>query len=161
MMVFSNVDVNKVFFVFSPVRVFGTRYIGAHPGPWDGPRAPGHHTITVCFTSGNQRRWIDVSVRHPAAGTDADRTRAARKPGEASRRAERTKHERYPGEELTAFVVELPARLGGEAREWLKQQVRQLPPDTWTHELTRAYKTVSCTVQSWMARQLRKASGLK
>ena len=72
----------------------------------------------VCLcVRGNQRRWIDVSVRHPAAGTDADRTRAARKPGEASRRAERTKHERCPVEELTAFGVELPGRRGGEARE--------------------------------------------
>ena len=58
-------------------------------------------------------------------------------------------------------MVELPGRLGGEAREWLKLQVRQLPADTWTHELTRAYKTVSCTVQSFMARQLRAASGLR
>ena len=88
-------------------------------------------------------------------------TRAARKPGEAARRAERTKHERYPGEALTAFAVELPGRLGAEAREWLKQQVRQLPSDTWTQELNRAYKVLSCSLQTWMARQLRASSGLK
>ena len=109
----------------------------------------------------NSRRWIDVSVRHPAAGTDADRARAARKPGEAARRADRTKHETYPGEQLTAFAVELPGRLGAEAKAWLKQQVRRLPADTQTHELNRAYKAVRCSVQSWMARQLRAASGLK
>ena len=136
---------------------------------WDRPRQRAtasedpleRAVLDIEYTGGNQRRWIDVSVRHPAAGTDADRTRAARRAGEAARRAERSKHERYPGEELTAFVVELPGRLGSEAREWLKQQVRQLPSDTWTHELTRAYKTVSCSVQSFMARQLRAASGLK
>ena len=117
--------------------------------------------LDVEYTAASERRWIDVSVRHPAAGTEADATRAARKPGEAARRAERTKHERYPGEHLKAFIVELPGRLGGEAREWLKQQVRHLPPDNWTRELNRAYKVVSCSVQSWMARQLRSASGLR
>ena len=117
--------------------------------------------LDIEYTTGNERRWIDVSLRHPAAGTDADRTRAARKAGEAARRAERTKHDRYPGEALTAFAVELPGRLGGEAREWLKQQVRQLPQDTWTHELNRAYKALSCSLQSWVARQLRASSGLR
>ena len=136
---------------------------------WDRPRRrprPGDDpleraVLDIEYTTGNERRWIDVSVRHPAAGTEADRTRAARKPGEAARRAERTKHERYPGEALTAFAVELPGRLGAEAREWLKQQVRQLPSDTWTQELNRAYKVLSCSLQTWMARQLRASSGLK
>jgi len=136
---------------------------------WDRPRQrprPGEDPLEraildIEYTDGNERRWIDVSVRHPAAGTDADRARAARKPGEAARRAERTKHERYPGEQLTAFAVELPGRLGAEAKAWLKQQVRRLPSDTQTHELNRAYKALSCSVQSWMARQLRAASGLK
>ena len=136
---------------------------------WDRPRRrpragedPVERAILdIEYTDGNERRWLDVTVRHPAAGTDADRTRAARKPGEAARRAERAKHERYPGPELTAFAVELPGRLGSEAREWLKQQVRQLPLDTQTHELTRAYKALSCSLQSWVARQLRASSGLK
>ena len=41
------------------------------------------------------------------AASAADAAAAARKPGEAGRRAEREKHERYPGPQLTAFVVEL------------------------------------------------------
>ena len=117
--------------------------------------------LDIEYTEQNERRWIDVTVRHPAAGTAADCARAGRKPGEAARRAERGKHERYPGSQLTAFAVELPGRLGGEARQWLKHQVQQLPEDTWTHELNRAYKVLSCTVQSFAARQLRKASGLR
>ena len=136
---------------------------------WDRPRQaprPGEDPLEraildIEYTDGNERRWLDVTVRHPAAGTTADQTRAARKPGEAARRAERAKHERYPGHQLTAFAVELPGRLGSEAREWLKQQVRNLPPDTWTHELTRAYKALSCTLQTWVARQLRASSGLR
>ena len=135
---------------------------------WDRPRRnlqPGDDpleraVLDIEFTEANERRWIDVTARSPAAGELADRRRAARKPGEAARRAERHKHERYPGEQLTALVVELPGRLGGEARQWLKQMVRtHLPEDRWTHELGRAYKVLSCTVQSQLARQLRSAAG--
>ena len=116
--------------------------------------------LDVEYTDTNERRWIDVTARNPAAGEPADRQRAARRPGEAARRAERKKHDRYPGEQLTALVVELPGRLGGEARLWLKQMVRaHLPEDRWTHELSRAYKVLSCTVQSQLARQLRSAAG--
>ena len=136
---------------------------------WDRPRRnPRPHedpleraVLDIEYTDGAQRRWIDVTTRHPAAGTDADARAAARKAGEASRRAERAKHERYPGPQLTAFVVELPGRLGGEARLWLKQQVQKLPRDLWTTELNRAYKVISCTMQSQVALQLRSAAGLR
>jgi len=118
--------------------------------------------LDVEYADDTERKWLDVTTRHPAAGTAADAAAAARKAGAASRRAERAKHERYPGQQLTAFVVELPGRLGGEARQWLRQQVvRALPQDLWTAELNRAYKVVSCTVQSQLALQLRSASGLK
>ena len=109
----------------------------------------------------NQRRWVDVSVRHPAAGSAPDVARAARRAGEAARRGERAKHERYPGPALTAFIVELPGQLGGEARQWLMEQVQRLPEDLWVTELAHAYKAISCAVQSQMARQLRAAAGLK
>ena len=117
--------------------------------------------LDIEYTHGGERRWVDVTTRHPAAGTAADAAAAARKPGEAGRRAEREKHERYPGPQLTAFVVELAGRLGGEARLWLRQQVLELPADLRTAELARAYKVVSCTVQSQVALQLRRASGLR
>ena len=58
-------------------------------------------------------------------------------------------------------MVELAGRLGGEARLWLRRQTLDLPKDLRTAELTRAYKVISCTVQSQLALQLRKASGLK
>jgi len=136
---------------------------------WDRPRRnPGRADdpleralLDIEFTEQSERRWIDVSVRHPAAGTAADRARAARKPGEAARRGEKDKHERYPGPQLTAFVVELPGRLGGEARQFLKDQVQRLPADQWTYELSRAYRVISCTVQSYCARQLRAGSGIR
>ena len=112
------------------------------------------------YTDDDGRRWLDVSVRHPAAG-DANTVKvAARRAGESSRRGEREKHERYPGPRLTPFVVETPGRLGAEARLWLLTQVRALPKDEQSGELLRAYKAVSCAVQSEAALQLRRAAGL-
>ena len=86
---------------------------------------------------------------------------ASRKPGEVSRRAERTKHERYPGPELVPFAVEVGGRLGTEARAFLLNETRLLPRDMQTRELQRAYRVVSCALQVEVARQLRKAAGLK
>ena len=105
--------------------------------------------------------WVDVTVRHPAAGDDAAVRAAARRTGEASRRAEREKHSRYPGDRLTAFAVEIGGRLGAEAREWLLAHVRELPEDAQPRELARAYQVISCAVQRRRALQLRRAAGLR
>ena len=119
-----------------------------------------HAVLDIEFTDSNGRCWIDVSARHPAAG-DASALRAAsHKDGEATRRAERAKHERYPGPQLVPFVVETPGRIGAEARFWLLSQVRALPDDIQSAELARAYKMISCAVQSDIAKQLRRAAGL-
>ena len=104
---------------------------------------------------------IYVTVRQPAAGPDSFTRTAAKKDGEASRRAEREKHERYPGPQLTPFAVETPGRIGAEARFWLLAQVRELPTDMQDYELNRAYRAISCAVQSECAKQLRKAACLK
>ena len=93
---------------------------------WDRPnRRPGREEETeravldIEYTDDEGRRWLDVTVRHPAAGDDSALRWAARKDGEATRRAERGKHERYPGPRLTPFAVETPGRIGAEARGWL------------------------------------------
>ena len=117
--------------------------------------------LDVEYTEQNERRWIDVSIRHAAAGDAADVARAARRKGEAARRGERCKHDRYPGNTLTAFVVEAHGRLGGEARQWIRRMVSALPDDEQSREQTRAYQAVSCTLQTYLARQLRKAAGLR
>jgi len=109
----------------------------------------------------DSRRWIDVSVRLAAPGNAGEVDAAARRAGEAARKGERDKHVRYHGEQLTAFVVECGGRLGGEARQWLRRHVDDLPRDMQTTESVRAYKVISCAVQSRIARQLRVASGLK
>ncbi len=119
-----------------------------------------HAVLDLEYTDDDGRRRIDVTVRHPAAGDAAAVRAAARREGEAGRRAERAKHERYPSARLTPFTVETPGRLGAEARLWLLSQIRALPDDTQTAELLRAYKAISCTVQSESALQLRRAAGL-
>ena len=117
--------------------------------------------MDVEFAADDGRKWVDVTIHRPAAGDDSAVRAASRKPGEASRQAERTKHERYPGPQLAPFAVEVGGRLGAEARAFLLSEVRQLPRDMQTRELQRAYKAVSCALQVELARQLRKAAGVK
>ena len=134
---------------------------------WDRPRRnpqPGQDPIEravldIEYDAEDGRRWLDVTVRHPAAGDLAAVRASSRKDGEAGRRAERAKHDRYPGQQLTPFVVETPGRIGAEGRLWLLSEVRQLPPDMQAPELARAYKVVSCAVQTEIVRQLRRAAG--
>ena len=117
--------------------------------------------LDVEYPEDGGRRWLDVTVRHPAAGNEAAVRAAARRDGEAGRRAEREKHDRYPGPQLTPLALEIGGRVGAEARLWLLSQVRQLPQDTQTAELARAYKVLSCALQTELARQLRRAAGVK
>ena len=84
-----------------------------------------------------------------------------RPPPCGGRRGERDKHARYPGAQLTPFVLETGGRMGAEARLWLLEQVRQLPGDQEQRELARAYKVLGAGLQGFTARQLRKAAGLK
>ena len=117
--------------------------------------------LDIEYSEDGGRRWIDVTVRQSAAGPDAATRAAAKKDGEATRRAEREKHVRYPGQQLTPFAVETPGRIGAEARFWLLAMVRELPADIQSSELSRAYRAISCAVQSEAAKQLRRAAGLK
>ena len=117
--------------------------------------------LDIEYTDADARRWVDVTVRHPACGSPAEVSQAGRRAGEAARRAERQKHARYPGDALPAFAVETYGRLGAEARQWLRRLAADLPDDTRTAELTRAYKVISCAVQAELAEQLRAASDLR
>ena len=136
---------------------------------WDRPsrsQRPGRDPVEraildIEYPEDDGRKWMDISIRHSAAGNASEVATAARRAGEAARRGEREKHARYPGERLVPFVLECGGRLGGEARQWLRAQVEQLPEDTRPSELIRAYRVLSCALQGQLARQLRKAAGLK
>ena len=115
--------------------------------------------LDIEYTDGNMRRWIDVSVRQAAAGSQgvAARGAAARRAGEAARRGERSKHERHPGPQLTAFVIEANGRWGGEARQWLRQVTDDLPTTSAVH--SRLGRTGSSAVAC--SRQSRDKCGLQ
>ena len=67
--------------------------------------------LDIEFATDEGRRWVDVTARHPPAG-DAGAVRAtSRKDGEASRKAERSKHKRSPGPQLTPFADEVGGRV--------------------------------------------------
>ena len=117
--------------------------------------------LDIEYLDDSGRVWVDVSVRHPAAGSEAEVSRAARRGGEASRREEREKHARYEGNRLVPFVLETQGRIGAEARLWLKTQILRVPEDEQQKELVRAYKCLSSTLQTQLARQLRSAAGLR
>ena len=120
-----------------------------------------HAILDIEYSDEQGTRWIDVTVRHPAAGGQPALRNAATRDGEASRRGEREKHTRYPGNNLIPFVVETPGRIGAEGRFWLLAQVRCLPDDMQSKELDRAYRLISCAIQSEVSKQLRRAAGLK
>ena len=136
---------------------------------WDRPsrsQRPGRDPIEraildIEYPADDGRLWLDITVRHPAAGEPSQICTASRRDGEASRRGEREKHIRYPGSRLIPFALETGGRVGGEAQQWLKEQVCELPEDIQSAELARAYRVVSCALQGQIARQLRKAAGLK
>ena len=46
-------------------------------------------------------------------------------------------------------------------RQWLLAHVRELPKDMQTSKLARAYRVLSCALQRQVARQLRRAAGLR
>ena len=105
---------------------------------WDRPatenRPAQRAILDIEYTNGNERRWIDVSVRHSGAGTAAEVHLAAKRPGEAARRGERAKHQRSEGDSLVAFVVETFGRVGLEAKHWLRRQTKELPEDIQINE---------------------------
>ena len=67
--------------------------------------------LDIEYPAEDGRVWLDVTVRHLAAGDAAALNAAARKDGEASRRGEREKHSRYTGGRLVHFAVETVASL--------------------------------------------------
>ena len=136
---------------------------------WDRPtrsRQPGRDAIERAildleYEDTDGRIWMDISIRHSAAGNHSELSVAAKRDGEAARRGEREKHIRYPGDRLVPFVLESGGRVGAEARQWLKHHIEALPGDVQHTERTRAYKLISCALQGQIARQLRKAAGLQ
>ena len=108
---------------------------------------------------GHGTTLIGIRVCSPCAGEFACVLAASRRDREAAARQVRNKETRY-GPTVTPFVVETGGRPSREAREWVRALVRDSqqddPPATlganiWAH--------VSCTLQRYIAVQLRRAEG--
>ena len=102
---------------------------------------------------------LDVRVCSPCAGEFASVLAASRRDGEAAARQVRDKETRY-GPTVTPFVVETGGRPSREAREWVRALVRESQLDEPPAALgAKIWAHVSCTLQRYIAVQLRRAEG--
>ena len=105
--------------------------------------------------------WLDISCVSAAAGTGHKQAAAARKNGTAAERASQMKKSRY-GDRVIPVVFEL----SGRPAESTKQLIRTLLHSTDKEEAAAdapvrgARSGTSCTLQRYVALQLRRAAGL-
>ena len=71
--------------------------------------------------------YIDVSVVEATSADASAPWACARRPGLAAADRERTKHSRYPGEELLPAVLEAGGRWGREFRLWARSVLPEGP----------------------------------
>ena len=104
--------------------------------------------------------WVDVSVVSPQAGDAARRMQAARKDGSAAIRACQGKRRRY-GVAVTPFVLEVGGRVSEDARAFV-HRLLHADPLIGDHAARGAHMwtVISCTLQRYVALQLRRSAGL-
>jgi len=103
--------------------------------------------LDVCFDDAQGRRvYVDVAVTD-AATTCAQALRArAKRDGAAASEEEDEKRGRYPGPDLTPFVVEALGRLGDSADAFLRSLAPR-DPEERSRVLRAARQTLSVLVQ--------------
>ncbi len=105
-------------------------------------------------------QFIDVSVVSARAGVQARVMTAARREGHAAERACALKKARY-GEAVLPFVLELGGRPSGPAMAWVRTLVARAGEDSEMPLLgAQVWGRISCTLQRYVALQLRRAAGL-
>ena len=114
----------------------------------------------VVYTQpGGGTTLIDVRGCSPCAGEPAKIQAAARRDGEATARQVRNNVARY-SDSVVPVVVETGGRPSKEAREWVRALVRESVHDGTPAVLgARVWAHLSCTLQRYIATQLRKAEG--
>ena len=94
---------------------------------WDRVNAQGQlerARLDVVFADAQGRQvYLDVAVTDPATTCVQEQRRRARRNGAAALREEDAKRIRYPGPELTPFVIETFGRLGASADAFLRSVV--------------------------------------
>ena len=115
--------------------------------------------MDVCYHDRTGHHLIDVRICSPCAGDHARVLAASRRDGEAAARQVRAKIARY-GDTVTPFIVEIGGRPSREAREWVKETIGETI-QLGSHSIlaSKTWATLSCTLQRYVAIQLRKAEG--
>ena len=103
--------------------------------------------LGVCFNDLQGRRvYLDVAVTDPATSCVHERRQRAARNGAAAAREEDSKRLRYPGPDLTPFVLESFGRLGPSADAFLRSVVPK-DADNRAVLLGQARQTLSVLVQ--------------
>jgi len=104
---------------------------------------------------------IDVSLVSACAGPATRMLASARRDGVAADEACKLKHRRYGKGRVVPFVLELGGRPSAEARQWLRKALAWASPDADAPPVrgANAWARISCTMQRYVAAQLRAAVG--
>ena len=103
--------------------------------------------LDVCFNDPQGRRvYLDVAVTDPATSCVHERRQRAARNGAAAAREEDSKRLRYPGPDLTPFVLESFGRLGPSADAFLRSVVPK-DADNRAVLLGQARQTLAVLVQ--------------
>ena len=125
----------------------------------DGKSEMHRAVLDVCYHDSEGQQLLDVRICSPCAGEAPKVQAAALRDGEAATRQVRAKIARY-GETVTPFIVEVGGRPSKEAREWVQDVVRRTVLDGHSSILgATVWAMLSCTLQRYVAIQLRKAEG--
>ena len=110
--------------------------------------------LDVCFDDAQGRRtYLDVAFTDAATTCKQTLLARAKQDGAAARAKEDKKRERYPGPDLTPFVVEAFGRLGGTADAFLRS-VAPRDPELRSKVLGAARQTLSVLLQTGNAELL-------
>ena len=116
---------------------------------WDRPGANGEvrrARLDVAFDDAHARRvYLDVAVVDPATADQHELRQRAARDGAAAAREEDNKRVRYPGPDLTPFVVEALGRFGDSADAFLRAMVPK--GDDRAQALRKARQSISVLIQ--------------
>ena len=117
--------------------------------------------LDVCYHDAEQRHvMLDITCVSPLAGDPGHLASAARRDGVSAQAAESGKYARY-GQTVTPFVLELGGRPSKGTREYIGSVIAQSSSDRPHSTLgAQAWMRISCTLQRYVAMQLRRAEGL-
>ena len=124
-----------------------------------------HAVLDVVWQEAGTQRCLDVVITAPDDGSEQVERMRANRAGAAAKKAEDSKHRRYPAApgtpHLIAFAVENMGRAGEEARAWVKEHVVRSDDDpTGSVDATRFWQGLSAVVQSCCAEQILAATTL-